>query len=102
MEVFKDKPGDFPEQETMSEPGPGVKGQKMDDSGEEEKNDTVEEEKESEPPPKKQAIDPRINESTENFSKPGNRISYKDHPYTEKQAAEILKGESGADLAFDD
>ena len=105
-EVFKDKPGDFPEQEMMSQPGKGIKGEKrMDDSGEEEKDNLGEEEKEPEPPPKKQAIDPidpRINESTENFSKPGNRISYKDHPYTEKQAAEILKGEGGADVAFDD
>jgi hypothetical protein len=89
----------------MSQPGPGVKGEKrMDDAGEEEKEEPTKRVSEVEAPTttKKQAIDPKINESTEKFSQPGTRISYKDHPYTEKQAAEILKGESGADLAFDD
>ena len=95
LEVFDDEPGDFPEQKIISQPGPGIKGeQRMDDSSEEEK--------EPEPPPKKQAIDPRINESTEDFSQPGIRLSYKDHPYTEKQAAEILEGEGGADVVFDE
>ena len=33
---------------------------------------------------------------------PGIRISRKDHAYTPEQASQILKGESGADVAFDD
>ena len=104
MEVFKDQPGDFPEQDVTSQPGKGIKGEKMDDSGEEEKEEPKKRVSEVEAPTttKKPAIDPSINQSTENFSTPGIRISRKDHAYTDKQAAEILKGEGGVDLAFGD
>ena len=60
------------------------------------------EDAESEQPKKKQAIDPTINETIQQTQTPSTRISRKDHPYTEEQASQILKGESGAELAFDD
>ena len=112
VETFNEKPGEFVPQPTTNQPSVTIKQDP--DLGEEAKEEdeampaqsapiTREpREDESEQPTKKQAIDPNIKEEVQQPQKPGIRISKKDHPYTEQQASQILKGESGVDVAFDD